>query len=152
MMLCAFRQKCKKCRMTMEETQLLPFLKLLGHFLAVYQRSVKETKCLYLSGFVWNSSHYPRVLFNTINTVVNPVTCVLPDATTTNCENVLHVCADKMASVRQVTFYCSSWIICCSWSFSCVWTLWTSCSHFLLMMFNAWRSLTALWTFFHPSF
>ncbi len=63
---------------------------------------MKEAKCQYLSNIITRNSHQPRVLFNTINTVLNPCSTVLADASISTCESFLHFFVDKVTTVRQL--------------------------------------------------
>lgn len=78
-------------------------LEMLRNCLADYQRAVREAKSKYLSDTISRNSHCPRVLFNTINSVVNPYISAVTDVSTTTCENFLRFFVDKVDSVRRDT-------------------------------------------------
>ncbi len=69
-----------------------------------YQRAVKVAKSKFLSHIITNSGHCPRVMFNTINSVVNQCTCPLIDASVSTCENFLHfINCQKLTSKSSET-------------------------------------------------
>lgn len=56
-----------------------------------------------LSNIISSNSHRPRILFNTINSVVNPCTSVMADASVRTCENFLYFFTGKVSTIRQVS-------------------------------------------------
>lgn len=56
--------------------------------LAAYQKAVKVAK-MHLSSVIASSCHEPRVLFNSINSVVNPCTSDPTEVSTSTCEKFL---------------------------------------------------------------
>ena len=68
-----------------------------------YQKAVHEAKSQYLSNIISSSSHCPKVLFDTINAVVNPCTSAVTDVSIATCENFPHHFVDKADSVREDT-------------------------------------------------
>ncbi len=71
----AIRQRCRQAERRWKEDmhELHVSLEMLRDCLADYQRAVREAKSQYLSNIISSSSHCPRVLFDTINAVVNPI-------------------------------------------------------------------------------
>lgn len=78
-------------------------LEMLRNCFADYQMAVSEAKSKYLSDTISSSSHCPRVLFNTINSVVNPYISAVIDVSTTTCEKFLRFFVDKVDSARRDT-------------------------------------------------
>ena len=78
-------------------------LEMLRDCLTDYQRAVREAKSQYLSNIISSSSHCPKVLFDTINTVVNPCTSAVTDVSIATCENFLLYFIDKVDAVRTAT-------------------------------------------------
>lgn len=73
--------------------------------LADYQRAVKEAKSQYLYDIISGSSHCPRMLFNTINSLANPLTSAVTNVSTTTCEKFLHFFVNNVDSVRITNKY-----------------------------------------------
>ena len=69
--------------------------------LADYQKAVREAKAQYLSRIISASSNRPRVLFSSINSVINPSSTAPTDISTTTSEKFLLHFIDKVKSVRQ---------------------------------------------------
>lgn len=99
----AIRQHCRQAERRWKKDKLHVSLEMLRNCLADYQRAVREAKSKYLSDIISRSSHCPRVLFNTINSVINPYTSAVTDVSTATCENVLCFFVDKVDSVRRDT-------------------------------------------------
>jgi len=47
--------------------------------------------------------HRPKILFHTINSVVNPSSDVLPKPSLTICNNFLHFFVDKIANIDPIS-------------------------------------------------
>ena len=95
------RQQCRQAERRWKKDKLHVSLGWLRDTLAAYQKALKEAKSKYLSSIIANSSNRPRVLFQTIDSVINPRPSVLPDASTATCEEFVTFFTDKVASVRQ---------------------------------------------------
>ena len=78
-------------------------LEMLRDCLTDYQRAIREAKSQYLSKIISSRSHCPKVLFDTINDVVNPCTSAVTDVSIATCENFLHYFVDTVDSVRKDT-------------------------------------------------
>lgn len=74
-----------------------------GTVLLIIRGAVKQAKCQYLSDIILNNGHCPRVLFSTINSVVNSQNSYRTDASVSTCEDFLNFFIDKVMSVRQLT-------------------------------------------------
>ena len=95
------RQQCRQAERRWKKDKLLVSLGWLRDSLAAYQRALKEAKSKYLSSIIASSSHHPRLLFSTIDSVVNPRSTVLSDVSTATCEEFVSFFSDKVTSVRQ---------------------------------------------------
>jgi len=95
------RQQCRQAERQWKKDRLHVSLGWLRDSLAAYQRGLKEAKSKYLSSIINNSSHHPRLLFNTIDSVINPRPSVHLAPSTATCEEFVSFFTDKVASVRQ---------------------------------------------------
>ncbi len=58
-----------------------------------YQKIVKIAKANYFSHLIAKNGHSPKILFNTINSVLNPMSNLYPDPSPMACENfVIRLC------------------------------------------------------------
>ncbi|KAK7925857.1 hypothetical protein WMY93_008167 [Mugilogobius chulae] len=96
----ALRQCCRKAERRYNKDKLQVSLEILRESLSNYQTAVREAKCQYLSNIVTNSSNNPRVLFNTIQSVINPPGSVLKNVTNSTCEMFLKYFVEKVALVK----------------------------------------------------
>lgn len=96
------RQHCRQAERRWKKDKLHVSLGWLRDSLATYQRALREAKSKYLSFIITNSSHHPRVLFSTIDSVVNPRPTVLSDASIATCEEFASFFTDKVTTVRQI--------------------------------------------------
>ncbi len=60
---------------------------ILKESLSVFQKAVKSAKFKFLAEIVSKNHHIPRVLFSTIDAVLNPAVDVFPDVSDLLCEN-----------------------------------------------------------------
>jgi len=60
---------------------------ILRESLHVFQKAVKSAKSKYLAEIVSKNQHRPRILFSTIDSVLNPVADAFPTLSDTLCEN-----------------------------------------------------------------
>lgn len=97
------RQQCRQAERRWKKDKLHVSLQILRDSLAQYQRAVKEAKSRYLSDIISSNGHCPRVLFNTINSVICANTTSLVEASAPMCEKFLHYFVNKVVSVRQLT-------------------------------------------------
>ncbi len=66
-----------------------------------YQKAVKAVKAKYLSAIIENNCHRPRVLFNTINSVINPSNSIGPEISMEACENCMSFFVSKIENIRS---------------------------------------------------
>ena len=73
----SIRQRCRQAERRWKKDKLQVSLGILRDSLVEYQRAVKVAKMDNLSSVIVNSCHEPKVLFNTIDSVLNPRTFAL---------------------------------------------------------------------------
>lgn len=98
----ALRQQCRQAERRWKKDKFYVSLDILRDSLSIYQKAVKQAKCQYLSDIISNNGHCPRVLFSTIDSVVNPQNSYLTDQSVLTCEDFLNFFNDKVMSVRQL--------------------------------------------------
>ncbi len=67
-----------------------------------YQYAVKAARTKYFSDLISRTAHCPKVLFSTINTVLNPVIVSPIDSISHTCEDFLNFFIRKIESIREV--------------------------------------------------
>ncbi len=67
-----------------------------------YQNTVKEAKREHLSNIIVSNRHNPRVLFKTIDSVLNAPQSVCLEASSEMCNNFLHFFIDKVVTTRTL--------------------------------------------------
>ncbi len=77
-------------------------LKCYRNVLNKYQYAVKAARTKYLSDLICRTAHCPKVLFSTINTVLNPVIVSPIDSISHTCEDFLNFFIRKIESIREV--------------------------------------------------
>ncbi len=66
-----------------------------------YQSAVKDEKVKYLSNIITKSSHNSRILFSTINSVVNPPSCSTTNSSQISCEQFKDFFLNKTDSIKS---------------------------------------------------
>ena len=66
-----------------------------------FQHILKTARTNYYSNLITQNCHRPKVLFDTINTILNPTATANPDTSQTMCEQFLHFFIDKVANIRS---------------------------------------------------
>lgn len=85
----------------MEKDKLQISFDILREALFLYQDAVRIAKTKYLSDIISNHSNRSRVLFNTINSVINPPPTTHLQGSSATCENFLSFFVDKVATIRS---------------------------------------------------
>ncbi len=67
-----------------------------------FQTTVKDAKRKYLSHIILSNCHKPRVLFKTIDSVINAPQTVCLESSPAVCEKFLHFFINKVASTRAL--------------------------------------------------
>ena len=65
-----------------------------------YQKTIQDAKRKHFSDIILSSHHKPRVLFNTIDFLLNALQIACIEASPAVCENFLHFFIGKVASIR----------------------------------------------------
>uniref|UniRef100_A0A669CTZ7 Reverse transcriptase domain-containing protein n=1 Tax=Oreochromis niloticus TaxID=8128 RepID=A0A669CTZ7_ORENI len=99
----AIRRECRRCERRWKKDRLYVSLEALKTSWKAYQRAVKTAKNSYFSQLIAANSHNPRVLYNTINSVLNAEDHVLLQSSEVMCNRFLNFFVDKVASLRPST-------------------------------------------------
>ncbi|XP_042071436.1 uncharacterized protein LOC121812696 [Haplochromis burtoni] len=99
----AARKECRRCERRWKKDRLCVSMEALKTSWKVYQRAVKAAKHSYFSQLIAASSHNPRVLYNTINSVLNPEGYILLHSSAVMCNKFLNYFVEKVASLRPPT-------------------------------------------------
>lgn len=96
----ALRRLCRQAERKWKKDKLTVSLEVLHACLSDYQRAVKTAKTAYFSAMVSNNSHKPQVLFNVLNSLLNPRvnSPVVPSPNL--CDNFLNFFINKVSSLR----------------------------------------------------
>lgn len=97
----ALRRQCRCAERQWKKDRLLISLQALRRSLTAYQQAVKTAKSQYMSNIVSCNSHKPHVLFNVLNSIINPRVNGSTASSTTLCESFLKFFVDKVAAVRS---------------------------------------------------
>ena len=94
------RRACRGAERKWQKDRLHVSLQILRSCLADYHRAVKTAKSQYISSLVSSNSHKPQVLFNTLNSLINPrnESPVVPSPAL--CEGFLKFFIEKIAALR----------------------------------------------------
>lgn len=76
-----------------------------------YQKAVKPARAKYFSGIIAQNAHSPQILFNTVNTIINPVFSVGPDTSANTYEMFLKFIIEQIDGIRS-SITPSVWWIC----------------------------------------
>ncbi len=117
----ALRRVCRRAERKWEKDKLTVSLEILRTSLNNYQKSVKAAKSKYFSDIISRNCHRPRVLFSTINSIINLSVDFHFDEPAIACENFHKFFTNKISNIRQLIIpadYDSSVPPACSSSFS----------------------------------
>ncbi len=85
-----------------------------------YQQFVKFAKAHYFLALISQNHHCPRVLFRTINTVLNTVGSAAFDNSEKCLQNLSHFCVDKISTTRaNISISTSNPVCLLAWPDSC---------------------------------
>ncbi len=79
------RQECRRAERRWKKDGLQVSYQILKNCLTVYQNSVREAKSKYFSNLIAKNANRPKVLFKTINSVLSPIVCSVPDVNIETC-------------------------------------------------------------------
>ena len=96
----AVRRECRKAERRWKKDKLHVSFQILKDCWHRYQNTIKEVKREYLSNLIVSNSHNPRVLFKTIDSVLNAPQSVCLEASPELCNNFLHFFLDKVINTR----------------------------------------------------
>ncbi len=96
----AVRRECKRAEHQWKKDKLRVSFDILKETWNRYQKTVKAEKTKYLSNMILNNSHKPKVLFSTINAVLNPSQPTVSDVSPHACEIFLKFFVDKVIVIR----------------------------------------------------
>ncbi len=66
-----------------------------------FQNAAKSSRSKYFSDLITTHSHRPRILFSTINSLINPGCQFHAEPSTELCENVLKFFSDKVLAIHS---------------------------------------------------
>ncbi len=92
------RQECRRAECRWKKDGLQVSYQILKNCLTVYQNSVKEAKSKYFSNLIANR---PKVLFKTINSVLSPIVCSVPDVNIETCTQFSEFFVQKIQDIRS---------------------------------------------------
>ncbi len=84
------RQECRRAECRWKKDGLQVSYQILKNCLTVYQNSVRKAKSKYFSNLIARNANRPKVLFKTINYVLSPIVCSVPDVNIETCTHVLN--------------------------------------------------------------
>lgn len=100
----AIRQKWRRAERKWKRDKLQISYDYVKECMIHYQKTVKIVMANYFSDLIAKIAHSPKILFNTINIVLNPMSNVYPDPSPMACENFLKFFTDKINVIRCVLF------------------------------------------------
>uniref|UniRef100_A0A8P4K1H9 Reverse transcriptase domain-containing protein n=1 Tax=Dicentrarchus labrax TaxID=13489 RepID=A0A8P4K1H9_DICLA len=96
----AVRRECRRAERKWKKDKLQVSFQMLGNCWRHYQKTVKDAKRKHFSDMILSNCHKPRVLFNTIDSLLNAPQTACMEASPAVCENFLHFFIDKVTSIR----------------------------------------------------
>uniref|UniRef100_A0A3B3DJ46 Reverse transcriptase domain-containing protein n=1 Tax=Oryzias melastigma TaxID=30732 RepID=A0A3B3DJ46_ORYME len=97
---CAARRECRRAERRWKRDRLQISFQMLKDSWHQYQTTVKESKKEYLSNIIMANSHNPRVLFRTIDSVLNVPQSVGHEASAKLCNDFLNFFIGKVEEIR----------------------------------------------------
>ena len=98
----AARWECRKAERRWKKDKLQVSFLILKDCWRSYQNTVKEAKREHLANIIESNCHNPRVLFKTIDSVLNGSQSVCLEASPETCNNFLHFFIDKVVTIRAL--------------------------------------------------
>lgn len=96
------RRECRKAERRWKKDKLRVSYQILKDCWRCYQSNVEEARREHLSNLIESNCHNPRVLFKTIESVLNPPQQVCTEASPETCNSLLHFFYDKVATARAL--------------------------------------------------
>nr|XP_054590056.1 uncharacterized protein LOC129154141 [Nothobranchius furzeri] len=97
----SLKRQCRKIEHLWKKTHLHVHLLHLKDLLTSYNSAVRDARVSYFSNLVSQSKGNPKVLFNTISSIVSPASPTASIHSVTDCENFLSFFVDKVNKVRS---------------------------------------------------
>ncbi len=97
----AIRQKWRKAERKWKRDKLQISYDCVKECMIHYQKTVKTAKANYFSDLIAKNAHSPKIWFNTINSVLNPMSNLYPDPSPMACENFLKFFTEKIDDIRS---------------------------------------------------
>lgn len=94
------RRNCRQAERKWCKDRLQVSYDILKESLSIFQKAVKSAKFKFLSEIISENHHRPRVLFSTIDAVINLAVDVFPDVSDLLCENFVAFFVEKIARSR----------------------------------------------------
>ncbi len=95
------RQECRRAERRWKKDGLQVSYQILKNCLTVYQNSVREAKSNYFSNLIAKNANRPKVLFKTINSVLSPIVCSVPDVNIKTCTQFSEFFVQKIQDIRS---------------------------------------------------
>lgn len=97
----ALRQECRKAERKWKKDRLQISFDILKSSLFNYQMAVKQAKSNFFSRLISDNAKRPKVLFDTIDSILNPTTNILSEASIELCEDSLNHFTQKIDDIRS---------------------------------------------------
>nr|XP_054588195.1 uncharacterized protein LOC129153142 [Nothobranchius furzeri] len=97
----SLKRQCRKTERLWKKTRLHVHLLHLKDLLSSFNSAVRGTRVSYFSNLMSQSKGNPKVLFNTISSIVSPASPTASIHSVANCENFLSFFVDKVNKVRS---------------------------------------------------
>uniref|UniRef100_A0A8C6P1U2 Reverse transcriptase domain-containing protein n=1 Tax=Nothobranchius furzeri TaxID=105023 RepID=A0A8C6P1U2_NOTFU len=97
----SLKRQCRKIERLWKKTHLHIHLLHLKDLLSSFNSAVRDARISYFSNLVSQSTGNPKVLFNTISSIVSPATLTASIHSVADCENFLSFFVDKVNKVRS---------------------------------------------------
>ncbi|XP_039543830.1 uncharacterized protein LOC120490596 [Pimephales promelas] len=114
------RQACRQAERKWKKDKLQVSYEIMRDSLFTFQRAAKAAKCKYLSDLIKKNRHNSRVLFSTIDSVLNPPVTFFPEPSVSLCESFGNFFTNKVLDIRsqmaqtgytllEIPLYSSTW-------------------------------------------
>uniref|UniRef100_A0A8C6PBL6 Reverse transcriptase domain-containing protein n=1 Tax=Nothobranchius furzeri TaxID=105023 RepID=A0A8C6PBL6_NOTFU len=97
----SLKRQCKKIECLWKKTHLHVHLLHLNNLLTSFNSAVRDVRVAYFSNLVSQTKGNPKVLFNTISSIVSPASPTASIHSVADCENVLSFFVDNVNKVRS---------------------------------------------------
>ena len=94
------RQVCRRAERKWKKDHLPFSLEIFRNSLSNFQAAAKNARAKHFSDIISKHSNRPRILFNTINSIVNPQVSPEVEASTNSCEEFLKFFIEKIDHIR----------------------------------------------------